>query len=507
MRTENSLKNVFWTVMAFGINLVVNFVARKIFIDVLGAEYNGLNSLFSSIISILSIAELGIGTTIIYFLYGPLHRKEYGLIKSLMNFYKKCYRVVAGVVLLIGLVLIPFLSSIVGEVNIDVNIYTIYILFLLESVLSYLFSYKRSIIIADQKERITKYTHIVVILLLNFTQIAVLYLTKNYYSFLLLKVLFTCVENIWLSYIANKKYPFIRGRAELLPVEVKNNLNKRMRAMFYHQIGGFVVNGTDNIIISVMFGVAEVGYYNNYYLIVSSILGLVSNAFSGITASVGSLLVAKNKQESLTVYKGIQAINYVMAAYISCTFYVCVQPLMSLWLGGDYLMSSLVVVVLTVYTYLKIMKQAMVVFKNAAGVFYEDRFVPLVESLVNIVASIICAKIFGVSGIIMGTIISTMVLYFGSYPFIVYKRAFGISPVSYFKQHISYLVLTIAAGALIVILSNLIVLQEPMLELAKNFLVSTAVFVMIFAFMLCNDKNFSGIVMRIKGKIWGRRKK
>ena len=170
-------------------------------------------------------------------------------------------------------------------------------------------------------------------------------------------------------------------------------------------------------------------------------------------------------------------------------------------------MSSLVVVVLTVYTYLKIMKQAMVVFKNAAGVFYEDRFVPLVESLVNIVASIICAKIFGVSGIIMGTIISTMVLYFGSYPFIVYKRAFGISPVSYFKQHISYLVLTIAAGALIVILSNLIVLQEPMLELAKNFLVSTAVFVMIFAFMLCNDKNFSGIVMRIKGKIWGRRKK
>ncbi|MDO4526634.1 MAG: hypothetical protein Q4B87_00895 [Candidatus Saccharibacteria bacterium] len=507
MRTENSIKNVFWTTAAFGINLIVNFIARKFFIEILGAEYNGLNSLLTSIISILSIAELGIGTTIIYYLYKPLHEKNKELIKSLMEFYKKSYRLIASIVLLLGLAIMPFLTSIIGEINIDINIYIVYILFLLESVVSYLFSYKRSIIIADQKERIIKYTHIGIILLMNVMQIATLYLTKNYYVFLLIKILFTCLENIILANIANRKYSFIKEKANSLPTGVRRGLTKKIRAMFYHQIGGFVVNGTDNIMISIMFGVTEVGMYNNYFLIVTSIFGLIDGVFSGVTASIGNLLVAKNKKDSLSVYRGILGISYVLAIYITSTFCVCVQPLVRIWLGDAYIMSELVVVVLAVYLYFKIMKLPTVAFKNAAGIFYEDRFVPIIESVVNIVASLICAKIFGVSGIIMGTIISTFVLYFGSYPFIVYKQVFAVSPVYYFRQHLTYSVLAIASSSFIILLSNIVILKNDILEIIKNLLISTGVSVIVLTMLWCMNSDFSGITKNLSRRIMRRGKK
>jgi len=506
MRTENSLKNAFWTGLTFLINLVVNFVARKIFIDVLGAEYNGLNSLFTSIISILAIAELGIGTTILYSLYKPLHHKDYELIKSLMNFYKKCYRVIAGVVLIIGLLIMPFLPLIVGQVDIDDNIYVVYILFLMNSVFSYLLCYKRTIIVADQKERITKYVHIIVLLLMNGLQIISLYLSKNYYIFLVLGILFTCLENVILAYVANKNYPFIKERAKPLPIDVKSSLVKRIKAMFYHQIGGFVVNGTDNIMISALFGVAQVGLYNNYFLIVSSVLGLISSIFSGVTASVGNLLIQNDMKKKMTTYNGILAISFILAIFVSSVFYVCAQPFMQLWLGGDYLMSELVVCILACYLYFKIMKLPTVAFKNAAGIFYEDRFVPVIESIINILASLICAHLFGISGIIMGTIISTMVLYFGSFPLIVYRKVFNISPIYYYKKHATYLVIAIASVASVSFLTNLCILESPLLELVKNLLITIIIIVFVITLILCKNRDFCIIVKNIKSKVFKRGK-
>ncbi|MBQ3353245.1 oligosaccharide flippase family protein [Candidatus Saccharibacteria bacterium] len=500
MRTENSLKNVFWSVFAFGVNLIVNFVARKIFIDILGAEYNGLNSLLTSIISILSIAELGIGTTIIFFLYEPIHKKNIELTKSLMNFYKKCYRIIAFVVSAVGVIIIPFLHSIIGSLDIDVNIYIAYILFLLEAVLSYLLSYKRSIIIADQKERITKYVHIGKIVLMNVVQILLLYLTKNFYLFLLVKVLFTGLENIIIAGIANKKYPYITEKAKPLPISIKKSLTKKIRAMFYHQIGGFVVNGTDNIMISMMFGVTQVGFYNNYFLVVSSIFNLISSVFSGITASIGNLLVMKNERSNLHAYRGIQAINFILAAYVSCTFYACVQPLVKIWIGDEYLMSELMVGTLSVYLYLRMMKLTTIAFKNAAGIFYEDRFIPIIESVVNIIASLICAKVFGVPGIIMGTIISTLVLCFGSYPFIVYRKIFNESANLYFKQHFLYLLSAVVMSLIAVCLSNIVVFNNSILELLKNAIISTIIFFAVFFVMYHANSSFNDIVRRILKK-------
>lgn len=505
MRTENSLKNVFWSVFAFGINLVVNFVARKFFIDILGAEYNGLNSLLTSIISILSIAELGIGTTIIFFLYEPIHKHDIELTKSLMSFYKKCYRIIAAVVSIVGLIIVPFLPSIIGSIDIDVNIYIAYILFLSEAVFSYLLSYKRSIIIADQKERITKYVHIGKIILMNVIQILLLYFTKNFYLFLLIKIIFTSLENIVIAGIANLRYPYITEKAEPLPALIKKNLTKKIRAMFYHQIGGFVVNGTDNIMISMMFGVTQVGFYNNYFLVVTSVFNLINSVFSGITASIGNLLVTKSERSSLYAYRGIQAINFVLAVYVSCTFYVCVQPLVKIWIGDEYLMSELMVGVLAIYLYLKMMKLTTIAFKNAAGIFYEDRFIPIVESIVNIIASIVCAKIFGISGIIMGTIISTLVLYFGSYPFIVYRKVFKTSVGGYFRQHLTYLILAAIFGVAVITLSGITTLQSPVLELIKNAIISTLFFCVIFVILYFSNSSFEDIIVRILKKFFRKR--
>ena len=506
MRTENSLKNAIWSMITFGVGLLVSFVARKVFISILGAEYNGLNSLLTSIISILSIAELGIGTTIVYALYRPLHDKDAGLVCSLMNYYKKCYRVIAGVVLIVGVAIIPFLPTIVGSINLDINVYLVYLLFLAEAVLSYLLSYRRSLLIADQKERVIKYIHLASIVLMNAVQIALLFLTKDYYLFLVIRIIFTCAENIIISMVVNKKYSYILEKAYPLPRAIKNALNRKIRAMFYHQIGGFVVNGSDNIMISMIFGVTEVGYYNNYFMIVSSLHSLVSNVFSSITASIGNLLVSKNCRDSMNAYRGILGINYILAAFISCSFYVCAQPFMQIWLGSEYVMSNLVVGSLAVYLYFRMMKLTTGAFKNAAGIFYEDRFVPIVESIVNIAASLICAHLFGISGIIMGTVISNFVLYFGSYPFIAYRKVFKTSAKLYFQQHISYLVLTIAVDALIILATAVIKTGNPVIELIKNFVVTVVVYAGVFMFLKMSNSSFDAIMKRVIMKISKRKK-
>ena len=270
--------------------------------------------------------------------------------------------------------------------------------------------------------------------------------------------------------------------------------------MFYHQIGGFVVNGTDNIMISMMFGVTQVGFYNNYFLVVSSIFNLISSVFSGITASIGNLLVMKNERSNLHAYRGIQAINFILAAYVSCTFYACVQPLVKIWIGDEYLMSELMVGTLSVYLYLRMMKLTTIAFKNAAGIFYEDRFIPIIESVVNIIASLICAKVFGVPGIIMGTIISTLVLCFGSYPFIVYRKIFNESANLYFKQHFLYLLSAVVMSLIAVCLSNIVVFNNSILELLKNAIISTIIFFAVFFVMYHANSSFNDIVRRILKK-------
>ena len=258
MRSINSIKSMITAIIANGLNIALGFLVRAIFVRTLGAEYLGLNGLFSNIISMLAIIELGIGSAIIYHLYKPVAENDIDKIKKLMTFYKKCFNIIALVVFLIGIAIMPFLNLIVGENNIEGSIHFYFLLFLIDAVCSYLLVYKRSIIQANQKNYIINIIELFYVLILNILRIVILH-TNNYTVYLSVSILLRLVENIIISIIANKLYPYIKEKTkEKLDEETLFDIKKKVKALVFHKVGNFVVTGTDNIIISKFLGIISV---------------------------------------------------------------------------------------------------------------------------------------------------------------------------------------------------------------------------------------------------------
>ena len=225
MRTSNSIKNTIVSILMSAITILIGLITQKIFIEMLGTEYLGLNGLFTNILSMLAIAELGIGSAIIYSLYKPIAENNETKIKSLIEFYKKSYRIIAIIVLIIGLAVMPFLNIIVGETEIKENINILYLLFLFDTVASYLLTYKRSILYANQKTYIINIIHILYLILMNSLQIIMLIITKNYIIYLSIKIVFRILENVIITMIANRMYPYIKEKdIEPIDFETKKNI-------------------------------------------------------------------------------------------------------------------------------------------------------------------------------------------------------------------------------------------------------------------------------------------
>ena len=449
MRTKNSLKNIIGSVSSNILTIIIGLVSQIIFVKILGSEYLGINGLFKSIISMLSIAELGIGSAIVYKLYEPLATNNKKKIKSLIYFYKKSYQKIAFAVLLLGMFILPFIPNIVGQVNIDKNIYIIYLLFIIEAVLSYLFTYKRSMLQADQKNYYINIIHILYLVLLNIGQIVLLLLTKNYYLYLILKIICRVLENVIINMIVNKKYSFIREK-QLTELEDKEqyDINKKIKSLFLHKIGSFTVNGTDNILISMFFGVINVGIYSNYMFVINSIRTVANQIFTSMIPSVGNLLVVESKDKKFETYKKIEFLNLWINIFCTACLLILTTPFIKICFGVEYSISIYVLIPIIINFYLSTLRYKILAFKEAAGIFYEDRFMPILESLINIVASLILLSIFGLAGIFMGTVVSNLLLILYSYPKYVYEPIFDRSKIEYYIKTIKHIFLSIIIVAI-----------------------------------------------------------
>ena len=438
MRSIKSMRNMLISILANVIVAMVGFITQKIFIGTLGDEFLGVNGLFSNIISMLAIAELGVGTAIVYNMYKPIANQDDETIKSLLRFYKRCYQVIAIIVLLIGLLIIPFLPFIVGEVTISDNLICIYSLFLIDVVLSYLLIYKRSILDANQGNYICQLIHVIYVIVLNAVQIALLLVFKNYYYYLGSKVLFRLLENYTISKFVDLKYPFVKDR-NVLPLngDIKKDIICKVKAIVFHKIGGFAILGSDNILISMLINVTSVGYYSNYKMIIGAVQNLFLQAFTSLNASVGNLLVT-DKEKSYEIYKKLEFLNFGLSTFTSSCLLIIMECFIEIWLGPKYILSSFVLIMLVANYYLQTMRAAMGTFKEAAGIFYEDRFIPFVELICNIIFSILFSGIFGLAGIFMGTVISNFVLHFYSFPKYCYKNIFAMPIRRYFQLIFKY---------------------------------------------------------------------
>lgn len=440
MRTNNSIKNIIVALFSNIIIILIGFISQKVFIITLGKEYLGLNGLFSNILSILSVVELGFGSAIIFHLYTPIAENDENKINLLLNLYKKTYRLISGIIFILGICLLPFIYKIVGKISITDNLYLLFFLALLEIVVSYLLTYKRSILYADQKTYIINIVHALYTLFLNITEIVLLLKTNSYILYLVVKIIFRIIENVVITIIANKKYSFIKQKPKgSISSELKKDIFTKVKGLLLHTIASALVLSTDNLIISKLFGVVIVGLYSNYYMIINAINVLISQAFNSITATIGNLLIENNKEKSYEVYKNILFFN----SWIYCITGTCLlclmEPFISIWIGKDFILPTSILVTLVVNYYIQGMRKTNARFKEAAGIFYEDRFIPIIESIINLILSIILGKIFGLIGVFIGTICSALVLYLYSYPIFVYKRLFNQSYKNFLIKHLYYL--------------------------------------------------------------------
>lgn len=471
-RTGRSARNFLFTLLSNAAAVLIGLAAQKIFIMILGLEYSGLNGLFSNVITMLSIADLGIGEAVVFHMYRPLEEDDRDTVRSLMDFYRKAFRVVALVIAAVGVCLIPVLPYIAKTENTAIHLTPVYLIFLLDVVFSYLLSYKRSMLYADQKNYIVNIVHMAYLLLMNTGQLLMVLFTHNYYLYLLVKLFFRILENVVIIRIVDKSYPYLNeGTAKPLSTEIRADIKKKVGALFFHKVGTFCVNGTDNILISTFLGLTVAGLYSNYFLVIDAVTKLFGPAISALTPSVGHLLVEAGSERLFGVFRKIRFMNFWIACFAATSLLVMVQPFVSLWFGPQYLLEVPVIMLLAFQLFQTLMRGSYNAFQDAAGIFYENRFVPLAESALNLISSLILLHVFGLAGVFMGTIISGTALWCFSYPRFVYRKLFERSFGEYASETASYILLFVAVAGSAWFLSGRIaglVGERPLIQFAAD---------------------------------------
>lgn len=499
MRLKNSLKNSSIVLICFFITFLCSFISRTVFLNILGAEYNGLSSLCYNILNMLSIAELGIGSAIICHLYKPVAENNSVLIQLLMNFYKKSYRVIAIIVTAGSIICLPILPHIVGKNDLPVNIHIVFMLYALSSISSYLFTYNRSIIVANQKNYIITLCDLGSKILVTIVQIIILYTTKNFYLYLIVQIIFVIFNNVIISCIVYRRYSYLKNKVnDRLPLNILLDIKKTVKGLLFHKLAGFIVLGTDNILISKFCGLIMVGLYSNYYMIIVNINQIIGQILNSVTASIGNLLVTSEKKDALIVYKKMSFLQYMVGAIVSICIFNGSKPFISMWIGEDYLLANSVLFIILLNTYIQNNRRVMNSFKEAAGIFHEDRFIPIIESIINLIASILLGMKFGLAGIFMGTIISTMIVYLYTYPFIVYKPLFEKNIWNYYKEVITNLILYLICFACSYLLCQALQVNSLLLQLVINIIVCMGTCLGIYYVVFRNTMEFQFYVDLLK---------
>ena len=437
-RTDNSLRNLKTAVLFKLAAIVVNFIARKIFVVVLTKEYLGLDGTFANILTMLSLAELGVGTAITYSMYKPLAEGDQKLILSLMTLYRKFYTVIGIAVGVLGAALTPFLQYIIRDIPDIPHIRLIYLMFVLDSSISYFLVYKQSLISAYQYKTGMAVTA---------AQCAALLLTGNYVLYLALKLCATFVCNALLARKADRLYPYLKQKTvQPLPAPVRQDISKNIRAMIAHKLGSVVVFGTDNVLIAYFVGAVSVGLYSNYLLITQSLKSAYSMIFRAMTASIGNLCAAEDTAHAQAVFWRVDLLTRWIYGFSAVCLVVLFNPFISLWLGADYLFSMPIVLLIVLSFYVTGMRQSVLTFREAMGLYWYDRHKPLFESAINLAVSILLAKPFGIVGIFIGTVVSTLSTCTWVEPYILFRHGFCAPVGKYFARYALNVLLTAAAG-------------------------------------------------------------
>lgn len=506
-RVQSAARNIVFGYIGNLTTQILGFVLRSIFIAHLGDTLNGVNDLYTSLLSVLSMAELGVGTALNYSLYGPVARKDYEKIKSYMLLYRKAYRVIGLVIGAAGLLVSPFLPYLVKQpegVSVrDMTLY--YFIFLFNTVSSYFVAYKYSLVNAEQKNYIQTNVITVTKMITVTLQIGVILATRNFYLYLLTAAFVELIQKIFVSDYLNRRYPYLKDRnVARLSREETGEVVQKTKALMFHKIGDVARLQTDSMIISSFINVTLVGYVGNYNMILTSVSNFVNIIFNSVLSSFGNLIATESKDKQYQMFRIYRFFACWIYGFSAVGFFLLLTPLIILWPSvgpGKTLPATVVGLILTDY-YFKGDRIVLSNFKTAAGVFEQDKYLALLQGAVNLVISIALVQKIGLSGVYVGTIVSGLIANVTK-PFIIYKACFDRDARAYFVDSVKYLTVILGILAVLAGVKSAVLQEITVWGFAGMFVLVVIVFNGVFLLLFGRTEEFGylwGIVRKKLGK-------
>ena len=491
-RTKNATRNMFFGTILKLYQIILPFIMRTAIVYCLGVEFLGLNSLFTSILQVLNLSELGVGAAMVFSMYKPITEDDNITICALMNLYKWYYRIIGVVVLVGGTILVPFIPNLIkGDVPANINIYWLYLLNLVATVLTYwLFAYRNSILQAYQRTDVSSKVTIITDTFKYGLQLLALFIFKNYYYYVIAILVTQICANVITAVISKKMYPQYNPKGKL-PKESIKAINKRIKDLFTAKLGGAIVNSADTIVISSFLGLTTLAIYQNYFFIMTSITGVILILLSSCTAGIGNSLITESMDKNYRNFKKFSFMETWVAGICVCCFLNLYQPFMSMWMGKDNLLSMGCVLLLCWYFYLYVTNSFFCIYKDAAGIWHEDRFRPLIGALVNLVLNLVLVNFIGIFAIILSTVLSYI---FVAMPWLIHNL-FSILFKRSYKGFLGQLLrntMVVAGAAVISYIICYGFSEINIIYLAIRLVISIVVPNVIFLLVWRKDEEFAG---------------
>ena len=507
MRIKNSSYNVIFDIIQLIITSILTFVTRTYFIRFLGSEMLGLDGLFTNVLSMLSLTELGFSTAICFSLYKPLATNDKEQVAKIMALLKKAFRIIALIIFVIGLLIIPIIPLISNGYN-SGNLYLYYILYLINTVISYLLTYKETLIIADQKAHRISVIRTIFITILYTSQIILLNITKNFTVYLIAMIVINFIKDITINIYITKKYKDVDFNTKLeVDKKTKKEIFNNTKNLFISRVGDYLLNGTDNIIISII-NITLTGIYSNYLSITGIMKTVINSIYNGVTASIGNVMAIEKLEVQERIFNISCFISFFVAGFITIEMIFLFNPVITIWAsigkwtGVNYVLPFWMSIVIALNFYFYAQTRPLSSLKIASGKYKADRFIPLAQAIVNLVVSVVLGFKIGLGGVILGTLVSYILVGCVFRPLVLIKNIFGKSSSYYFYKQLKHLIVLSLLFLINLLMFKYIALDSSIILIIIKGFVIMFIFLIITYIFYHNDESYQFIFDLFKKILW-----
>ena len=499
MDNQKSKLNISVSIAFRLITLIMSIVTQRLLIRFCGNEVNGLNALYLSVIGFLAVAELGVGSAITFCMYRPIVEGNNEQVSALYCLFHRLYRIIGLVILGIGLCMTPFVHYFAKDyAQVDVNMQSTFVLMLISTVLTYLFSAKTSLINAYKNNYVTTAITSGGLVFQCALQIIALIVTRSFVWYLVCRIIAVCAQWAITEWVTRKKYYSIVSNKQKLSASAQTEVLKNTKAMFVHKIGGLLVNTADSVVISVFVGVAALGHYANYVTILNAMVGTIVLVFSSLTSVIGHLYAKEGSQSTRRYYEAFHLLNFLMGVVFYLGYYAIIDNLVTVFFGEGLTVARELSFVISFNGFVAFMRQSGLTFRDATGTFYNDRWKPVFEGVLNVILSVLFIGWMGVKGVIVATVITNLLICHVVEPYVIYKHAFFASPKKHYIRN--YSMIAIFGVALLILHFGMVTMDNQWLELLVNGCISVGISGVVCLATVLKYKDLLSLLLGMKGK-------